>query len=67
MDLYTFIADIPRRKALAGATDSSPDYLYQIATNRRVAGPQLAKKIHAVTFGVVDKASLRPDLWDLHH
>lgn len=65
MDLKTFIADIPRRQALAKLIDCEPAYLYQVATDRRRAGPELAKKIHEATLGMVDKATLRPDLWDL--
>ena len=63
MDLLTYISDMERRRSLADATDSSPDYLWQIATNRRQAGPRLAKAIEEKTGGQVARSSVRPDLW----
>lgn len=45
MDLLTYISDMPRRAALAEACGSDPDYLWQIATNRRRPSPELAEAI----------------------
>jgi DNA-binding transcriptional regulator YdaS (Cro superfamily) len=53
------------RKALADALGTSPDYLWQIATNwnGRQASPKLAARIEEATNGAVTRADLRPDLW----
>lgn len=68
MDLLTFIDDSARRKALAAATASSPDYLWQIATKRRTASPKLARLIDEKSREIgpepVTKESLRPDIWE---
>ncbi|MBB5875863.1 hypothetical protein [Xanthomonas sp. 3498] len=45
MDLITYISSMQRRKLLAEACDCNPHYLYQIATNRRRASPELAELI----------------------
>lgn len=67
MDLSTFISDPARREALARAVESSPDYLWQVATKRRNASPRLAKRIEEESERIgpemVPKASLRPDIW----
>jgi len=63
MDLNTYVADTARRRALATAVNSNPDYLWQVATGRRKASPSLAKAIEAATDGEVSRASIRPDLW----
>jgi DNA-binding transcriptional regulator YdaS (Cro superfamily) len=65
MTLTDYIADMARREALADALDSSPDYLWQIATNwrGRKASPALAQRIEAATDGAVSKSTLRPDIW----
>jgi DNA-binding transcriptional regulator YdaS (Cro superfamily) len=73
MDLAQFVADhsspenlaasLARRRALADAVECSPDYLWQIATGRRQAGPKLARKISEATLGVVTLEALRPDVW----
>jgi DNA-binding transcriptional regulator YdaS (Cro superfamily) len=64
MDLLTYIADTARRRALATAVNSSPDYLWQVATGRRKASTDLAKAIDIATGGEVSRASLRSDVWD---
>lgn len=67
MDLATYIKDPQRKADLAALIDSSGDYLYQIATERRKASPALAVKIDAATERLgpekVSKESLRPDIW----
>lgn len=47
MNLLEYIADIPRRNALAEACGTSPDYLWQIATrwNGRKGSADLAMRI----------------------
>lgn len=51
MDLSTYIADPARRQALASACDTSPNYLWQIATRwkGRRPSPDLASRIEAAT------------------
>jgi len=75
MELTDYIADSERRKALAAATGSSPDYLWQIAT--KWVRPTTGKEVRASTdlaiaierettrMGpeTVRKESLRPDVW----
>lgn len=63
MSLLTYISDMARREALALAVERSPDYLWQVATNRRRASTDLARAIDRETNGEVPKASLRPDVW----
>lgn len=65
MDLETYIKDPARRLSLAKACGTSPNYLWQVATNwrDRKPGPALALCIHENTHGLIDKAQLRPDLW----
>jgi DNA-binding transcriptional regulator YdaS (Cro superfamily) len=67
MDLKTYIKDPQRRADLAALVNSSGDYLYQIATNRRKASSKLAQEIDAATERLgperVTKESLRPDIW----
>lgn len=64
MDLLTYISDMGRRRALADAVNKSPDYLWQVATDRRKASTTLATDIDKATAGVVTRQSLRPDVWD---
>lgn len=51
MDLATYISDPGRRASLAQACDTSPDYLWQIATGWRGkrASPRLAERIELET------------------
>jgi len=67
MDLLTFIDDSIRRRALAEASSSSPDYLWQIATGRRRASTDLAQAIERESALIgpeaVPKGSLRQDVW----
>jgi DNA-binding transcriptional regulator YdaS (Cro superfamily) len=63
MKLSDYFVDVNAREALARDLGASPDYLYQIATNRRQASPALAIKIETATNGAVTRADLRPDLW----
>lgn len=51
MDLLTFISDMDRRRQLAEACGTSPDYLWQVATNwkGRRASPRLAERIETET------------------
>ena len=65
MNLIDYIADMDRRAALAAACNTSPDWLYQVATgwNGRKAGHQLAKAIEQATQGQVSRYELRPDIF----
>jgi hypothetical protein len=47
MDLLTYISDMSRRRALAAACDTDPDYLWQVATRWRGKrpSPDLAEAI----------------------
>lgn len=67
MNLLTFISDMERRAALATACETSPDYLWQIATDRRQAGTELAKAIERESALIgpegVPKELMRPDVW----
>ncbi|MFC6351257.1 hypothetical protein H7691_06605 [Stenotrophomonas sp. CW117] len=51
MDLTTYISDMARRKALADACGTDPNYLWQIATGWRGkrASPAMAEKIERAT------------------
>lgn len=64
MDLLTYIADIPRRQSLAASLNTSPDYLWQMATGWRGKrpSPELAIQIEQVTGGLVSLAELRSDI-----
>lgn len=68
MDLFTYVSDMGRRRALAAHLKRNPVYLWQVATGRRRASTALAKEIEAATgeLGpeVVPRASMRPDVWD---
>ena len=67
MNLNAYVSDLQRRADLASAIGSSPDYLYQIATNRRSASARLARLIEQESARLgpepVTKESLRPDIW----
>lgn len=69
MDLHTYISDTDRRRALAEATGTSPDYLWQLGTgwNGRKPSIDLAKAIERETArlgpATVTKEVLRPDVW----
>lgn len=69
MDLQTYVTDVDRRRALAEATGTSPDYLWQLGTgwNDRKPGIELAKAIERETTRLgpepVSKESMRPDVW----
>lgn len=67
MDLLTYISDMGRREALALGVDTSPDYLWQVATKRRKASHTLARNIEEWTLRhgpeIVSKEGLRPDVW----
>lgn len=51
MDLLTYISDMDRRNKLAEACNTSPDYLWQIATRwkKRRGSPELAEAIERET------------------
>lgn len=61
MDLKTYTADPARKAALIARTGINPQYLYQIATGRRKAGPVLAGRIAEATDNEVSREELRPD------
>ena len=66
--LQKFNADMGRRRALAQAVQSSPDYLWQLGVRFDGKRPStdLAKLIEresARIWRVVPKESLRPDVW----
>lgn len=63
MRLSEYLVDVEARSKLARAIAASPDYLYQVATNRRQASPVLAFKIEQATNGAVTRADLRPDIF----
>lgn len=64
MDLLTYIADMPRRQALATALNTSPDYLWQMATGwrKKKVSPEMAIAIERATNRAVRCADMRPDL-----
>lgn len=64
MNLTDYIADMDRRQRLAAAVDTSPDYLWQVASawNGRRASTDLAQAIEAATGGEVRCDDVRPDL-----
>lgn len=64
--LLAVIADMDRRRQLAEMTDTNPSYLWQVATGRRRASPDLAREIESAAAELgedVRKETLRPDLW----
>lgn len=61
MDLKTYVADTTRRVELARLLDTAPEYLYQIGTGRRRAGPKLAMRIEAATG--ISRSLIRPDIY----
>ena len=63
MDLLTYVSDMSRRDSLAKAVGKNPAYLWQVATSRRRASPELAIAIQEATGGEVPKHELRADLW----
>lgn len=63
MTLSEYIADTDRRRLLADAAGTIPDYLWQIATKRRKASPALARRIETATAGEVSRYELRPDVY----
>lgn len=69
MDLLTYISDLERRKALADASGTTVDWLYQIATcwNGRRASTDLAQVIERESDRLgperVPKETMRPDVW----
>lgn len=52
-----------QREDLADRLKTDPRYLYQIATRRRNASPQFARRLHVET-GIPLK-KIRPDIWGL--
>lgn len=62
--LLKYISDPARRAELAKATESSPDYLWQVATgwNGKRASHDLAMRIEDGTKGAVTCESLRDDV-----
>lgn len=65
MELRDFIADRHRRDSLATACGTTPDYLWQVATGwrGRKPSPQLARRVHEATHGLVTLQSMRPDIF----
>lgn len=64
--LLDVVSDVARRRELAARTKTNPSYLWQVATGRRRASPDLARDIERETSEmgeVVAKETLRPDLW----
>jgi DNA-binding transcriptional regulator YdaS (Cro superfamily) len=67
MKLLAYIEDMDRRRALAAACDTSPEYLWQIASGWKGRKPShgLARRIEAATHGEVSRHDLRPDVFGL--
>jgi DNA-binding transcriptional regulator YdaS (Cro superfamily) len=63
MNLRDYLSDVNSRRELARALGKSPDYLYQVATERRQASPLLAIEIEGATKGAVSRHDLRPDIF----
>ena len=65
MNLMSYISDTARKQALAAALNTSPDYLWQIATAWRgkKPSPAFARRIRDATGGEVSLHELRPDVW----
>lgn len=49
----------------SGEVSASQQHINKVRRGRAQASPALAKRIEAVTGGVVSKATLRPDLWEV--
>lgn len=64
MNLSDYIADPDRRAELASALKCSPDYLYQVATERRRGRAEFVADIVRATRGMVTVAEIWPDLSD---
>lgn len=67
MTLIEFISDQGRRRALAEALDTSPDYLWQMASGWRGRRVPLGRcpAIEAATGGAVLCEEMRPDvIWE---
>ena len=65
MNLHTYIQNTDKRRELARTLNTSPDWLWQVATgwNAKRASPQLAMRIERATSGQVTRHDLRPDIW----
>lgn len=63
MTLLEFISDMAKRGELAATVGYSPDYLWQVATDRRKASHKLARAIEEATHGSVTRYTLRPDIF----
>lgn len=65
MDLLTYIEDSARLAALAKKLRTDPQYLRQVANKfrGRTCGPKFAIRIEEATDRIVNKSSLRPDIW----
>lgn len=64
MSTSDYLSDVTRRRWLADQIGGSEQYLYQIHTGRRKAGPELAKRIEVITNGELSRHDLRPDIFD---
>ncbi|EGR4408052.1 helix-turn-helix domain-containing protein [Vibrio fluvialis] len=53
--------DANQRETLASQLNTNEDYLRQVLYGYRKAGAKLAKQIHELTKGKVNKEQLRPD------
>lgn len=53
--------DANQRENLASQLNTNEDYLRQVLYGYRKAGAKLAKQIHELTKGKVNKGHLRPD------
>lgn len=65
MNLRQYLDDITpeARAALAGALETSSEYLGQLASGHRKPSPKLARRIVQATGERVTLAELRPDIW----
>ncbi len=65
MNLLPYIEDMAARRSLAEACGTSPEYLWQVATNwnGRKASHELARRIETATEGKVTIHDLRPDIF----
>jgi len=55
------------KEKLAADCKTTVAYLYQVAGGHRSASGKLAKAIEQYSNGLIDKSTLRPDLWDKSH